>query len=96
MLLESLKPLHKTIWVNTLHGYYLVLDPSINNINAQPHHLINEMKFRLEENWEYVGYDLSYREFKAHLNVFLKNRRHGLKLLIETNALKPIDYVVEH
>ncbi len=79
-----------------LHGYYRVLDSSIYNINVQPYHLINEMKSRLKENWEYVGYDLSYQAFKAHLNVFLKNRRHGPKLFIETNALKPIDDVVEH
>jgi len=54
------KPPHKTIWVNMLQGYYYVLDPNIDNINAQPHHLINEMKSRLKDNWEYIGYDLSY------------------------------------
>jgi hypothetical protein len=53
------------------------------------------MKSRLKENWEYVGYDF-YWEFKAYLNVFLKNRKHGLKLFIETNTLRPTNYVVEH
>jgi hypothetical protein len=45
-----------------LCGYCRILDPSINNINAQPHILMNLVKNRLEENWEYVVYDLSYRE----------------------------------
>jgi hypothetical protein len=45
--------------------YCHCLDLSIDNINAQPHALMNEMKNRLKNNWEYIGYDLSYREFKA-------------------------------
>jgi hypothetical protein len=64
---------HINIWVNILHGYCGVLDPSINNINAQPHVLMNTMKSKLEDQWEYVGYDLSYREFKAQKNVYLNN-----------------------
>jgi hypothetical protein len=43
-----------------LHGYYSCLDPSVSNIIAQPHALMNEVKTILEKNWEYVGYDLSY------------------------------------
>jgi hypothetical protein len=35
------------------------------NFNAQPHALMNEIKGRLDENWEYVDYDLVYKEFKA-------------------------------
>jgi hypothetical protein len=49
------KPPHRNIWVNMLHGYCSCLDPSINNIN--------KVFFRLTKKWEYVGYDLSYREF---------------------------------
>jgi hypothetical protein len=64
---------HRNIWINMVRGYCCVLDPSINNVNAQPHILMNTMKNRLEENWEYVGYDLSYYEFKAQVNVYLKN-----------------------
>jgi hypothetical protein len=56
-----------------LCGYCHFLDPSIDNINARPHILMNKMKNRLEENWEYVGYAFSYREFKAQMNVYLKN-----------------------
>jgi hypothetical protein len=26
----------------------------------------------LEENWEYVGHDLSYKEFKAQVSVYLR------------------------
>jgi hypothetical protein len=55
-----------------LHGYCSILDPSINNINAQPHVLINLVKNILNENWEYIGYDLSYREFKAQVNIYVK------------------------
>jgi hypothetical protein len=57
-----------------LHGYCHILDPSIGNINAQPNILMNKMKNRLEEDWEYVGYDLSCHEFKAQVNVYLKNK----------------------
>jgi nitrous oxidase accessory protein NosD len=56
---------------------------------AQPHHMMNEMRSSLEDNWEYVGYDLLFREFKVHANVFLNNRQHGLKLFIEANASMP-------
>ncbi len=52
-----------------LHGYCSILDLSIDNIDAQPHMSMNSVNNRLDENWEYVGYDLSYREFKAQVNV---------------------------
>jgi hypothetical protein len=42
-----------------LPAYYSILDPNINNINAQPHALMNKVKAKLEENWEFIGYDLS-------------------------------------
>jgi hypothetical protein len=48
-----------------LRGYCSILDLSVDNITAQPHALMNEVKSRLEDNWEYVEYDLAYREFKA-------------------------------
>lgn len=79
-----------------LHGYASILHPNIDNMNAQPRALMNPMKNRLEENQEYVGYDLPYREFKAQVNVFLKNRSHALKLLIEACVVRPDDYVEEH
>jgi hypothetical protein len=84
------------IWVNMLRGYCGVLDPSINNINAQPHVLMNMMKSRLENQWEYVGYDLFYQEFKAQVNVYLKNRQHSLKLLIEARESRHEDCSEEH
>jgi hypothetical protein len=68
------KPPHINIWINMLHGYCGVLDLNIDNINAQPHVLMNIVKNRLEDQWEYVGYDLSYQEFKAQMNVYLNNR----------------------
>jgi hypothetical protein len=37
------QPPHRNIWINMLHGYCSCLDPSIDNINAQPHHLMNEV-----------------------------------------------------
>jgi hypothetical protein len=72
-----------------LHGYCGVLDPIIDNINAQPRVLMNSMKNKLEDNWEYVKYDLSFHEFKAQVNVYLKNRQHSLKLFIESNSVRP-------
>jgi hypothetical protein len=53
-----------------LCAYYNILDPNIDNINAQPLALMNQVKARLKDNWEYIGYELSYNEFKAHVNVF--------------------------
>jgi hypothetical protein len=50
----------------------------------------------LEENWEYVGYDLLYRGFKLQVNVYLKNKRHSLKVLVEANAPRPADCSEEH
>jgi hypothetical protein len=57
-----------------LHGNCFVLDPSVDNINAQPHALMNEVKGRLDDDWDYVGYDLAYKEFKVQVNVYLKNK----------------------
>jgi hypothetical protein len=80
------KPAHCNIWVNMLQGYCGILDPSIDNINSQPHVSMNLVKSRLDENWEYVKYELSFLEFKAQVNVDLKNKRHALKLLIESGS----------
>jgi len=79
-----------------LHNYYSILDPNIDNINAQLHALMNQLLIKLVKNWEYVGYDLSYKEFKAQVNVYLKNKRHGFKFLIEANAPRPNECVEEH
>jgi hypothetical protein len=79
-----------------LRGYNSMLDPSIDNIDTKPHVLMNIMKSGLEENREYVGYDLTYQEFKAQVNVFLKNIRHGFKLFIETSAIRPTNCPEEH
>jgi hypothetical protein len=59
---SSIKPKapHINIWVNMLYGHYGLLDPSLDNINAQPHVLMNTVKSKMEDQWEYVGYDLSY------------------------------------
>jgi hypothetical protein len=57
---------------------------------------MNEVLHRQEEDWEYVGHDLSYKEFKAQVNVYLKNRRHALKLLIKVNLARPKDYTYDH
>ncbi len=66
----------------------------MDNINAQPHALMNEVKSRLEDNWEYVKYDLAYEEFKVQVNVYVKNRRHALKLLIEVGGMR-LDHCAE-
>jgi hypothetical protein len=79
-----------------LHGYCSILDSSRDHINAQPHAKMNEMRKRLDENCEYVGYELSYRKFKAQVNVFFKNKRDVLKLFIESNASRPYDCPIEH
>jgi hypothetical protein len=68
------KALHCNIWINMLCGYYSVLNPSVDNINAQPRALMNEVKGRLDDNWEYIGYDLAYKELKVQVNVYLKNK----------------------
>ncbi len=77
-----------------LCNYCSILNPNINNINALLHALMNQILNKLAENWEYV--DLSYKESKAHMNVYLKNKRHGLKLLIEASAPRPNECVEEH
>jgi hypothetical protein len=79
-----------------LCGYCSVLDPIIDNITAQLHALMNQILNTLVENWEYIGYELSYLEFKVQVNVYLKNRHHGLKFLIKLSAVRPNDCVEEH
>jgi hypothetical protein len=87
---------HINIWVNMFHEYCGVLDLNIDNINAQPHVLMNTLKSRLEDQWEYVDYDLSYQNFKAQVNVYLKNRQHSLKLFIEAGESRPKNCNEEH
>jgi len=48
---------------------------------------------RLDKNWEYVGYDLS---FKAQMNIYLKNRQHALIVLIDAGGMKSNDCVEDH
>ncbi len=79
-----------------LCAYCSILHPSINNINPQPHALMNQVKAILDKSWEYVGYEPSYKEVKAQVNVYLKNRRHALKNLIEASALRPDDCPEDH
>ncbi len=86
---------HRNIWVNMCE-YYGILDPNIDSINAQPHALMNTVKTRLEDQWEYVGYELFYREFKAQMNVYLKNRWHSLKIFIEACEPRHKDCSEEH
>jgi hypothetical protein len=57
---------------------------------------MNLVRSRLDANWEYVGYDLSYPEFKAQVNLYVKNRRHALKILIESSGNRHNDCVVKH
>jgi hypothetical protein len=58
--------------------------------------LMNELKTKLKENWEYVGYDLHYWKFKAQANVYLKNKWHALKLLTEASEPRLDECVEEH
>jgi len=95
-LTGKLKTPHRLIWVNTLCGYYSCLDPSVNNINAQPHALMNEVKTMFERNWEYLGYDLSYKKFKAQVFVYLKNRQNAQKLFNDEGEPRPNDYIEKH
>jgi hypothetical protein len=53
---------------------------------------LNQVLSKLVENREHIGYDLSYQEFKAQVNVFLKNRKHGLQLLIEASGARLNNY----
>jgi len=57
---------------------------------------MNVVKNKLEENWEYVGYDLLYRKFKAQVNVCIKNKKHGLKFLNEASAARRTHCLEEH
>jgi hypothetical protein len=53
---------------------------------------MNEVKGRLDDNWEYIGYDLAYKEFKVQVNVYLENKQHSLKLLLDLGGTRPSDY----
>jgi hypothetical protein len=57
---------------------------------------MNEVKGRLDDNRKYIGYDLAYKEFKVQVNVYLKNKQHSLKLLLELGGARPSDYLEEH
>ncbi len=71
-----------------IQGYTtLIPNPHVNN---------NLVRNILDKNWEYVGYDLSFRKFKTQVNVYLKNRRHALKLLIESGVGRLDDCGIDH
>lgn len=53
------QPPHRNMWVSMLRSYCSVFDPSIDNINAQPHPMMNAVKDRLDKAWEYIGSDLT-------------------------------------
>lgn len=39
---------------------------------------------------------MSYKEFKAQMNVYLKNRQHALILLIDAGGMRSNDCVEDH
>ncbi len=39
---------------------------------------------------------MSYPEFKAQVNLYVKNRRHALKILIESSGNRPNDCAIKH
>jgi hypothetical protein len=79
------RPIGSIIYMlrSTLRGYSHGLDPSIIEVD-DPLIAITIILDKLAESWEYVDYYLSNKAFKIYLKMSLKNKRHNLKVQIES------------
>ncbi len=70
------------------------LDPNIIEVDDNPLIVVITIWDKLAKSWEYVDYPLSNKAFKMYLKMTWKNKRHNLKVQIEsrknTQKLAPL------
>jgi hypothetical protein len=79
----------KTMWLTTLQGYALKLNPTIDDIQRQPTKEMEVVKEALEQSLKYLNHLLAYKYVKDQVAIVLKIRRGALKKKIERGEDRP-------
>jgi len=70
------KGIHKHLWRATVRGLCRCLDPSMDNINHYPKHIVDSIWYVLEKEWEFEGFVHKAREmFEKAKTKFMRNKR---------------------
>jgi len=87
--------IHRHQWKAAIRGQCDRLDPSMDNINHHPKHVVDSIWHALEREWEFQGYAHKAREmFEKSLTKFMRNRKMQLKYKCQKNVTaKPPDDV---
>ncbi len=77
------------MWGSILKRYSHGVDPSIIKVDDHPLIIVTTIWDIMAEFWEYINYLLSDKAFKIYLKMSLKNKRHNLKVWIESRKVRP-------
>jgi hypothetical protein len=76
------------MWGSIFRRYSHGVDLSIIEVDDHPLITITTISDIIVESWEYIDYPLSDKAFKIYLKTSLKNKRHDLKVWIESRKEK--------
>ncbi len=77
------------MWGSILRSYSHGLDPNIIEVDDHPLLTFITIWDIMVKSWEYVDYPLLNKAFKIYLKTNLKNKRHNLKVWIESKKKCP-------
>ena len=74
------KGIHKHLWRAAIRGQCGRLDPSMDNMNHHPKHVVNSIWHALEKEWEFEGFAHRARKmFERSATKFMRNQKMQLK-----------------
>jgi len=74
------KGTHKHLWRAAVRGQCGRLDPTMDNLNHHPQHVVNSIWNALEKEWEFIGFAHRARSmFERQAMRFMRNRKMQLK-----------------
>jgi hypothetical protein len=77
------------IWGSIFRRYSHGLDPNIIEVNDHPLVAFTTIWDIMAKSWRYIDYPLSNKAFKIYLKTILNNKRHSLKVWIESRKKRP-------
>jgi hypothetical protein len=77
------------MWGSILRRHSHGLDPNIIEVDDHPLIAVTTIWDIMAKSWEYIDYPLSDKAFKIYLKTSLKNKRHNLKVWIESRKKYP-------
>lgn len=93
------KGIHRHQWCAAVRGQCGRLDPSMDNINHHPKHVVDSIWHALEKEWQFEGFTHRAREmFERSATKFMRNRKMQLKYKFQKSpdGYKPNDVSQSH